>query len=359
MMMLFLPLIIMAGGANWYLARRLITGLRVFFPNLGKWAFWTLFSVMLLLLVAGFLSVPVLGTVGTWWMGIFVYLFLAFLVCDGLGLVLRLFKRRWKYLPLAAVVLGLSVSVYGFVHGAQLQTARYSVNIDGLQGNMKVVLLTDLHLGASRTEARLGDLVEKVNAEQPDLICISGDLFNSDFGAMEDPAAVAATLGRLEATYGVYACWGNHDAGSTYAQMEAFLPACGITLLKEEGTVIDGRLYLVGRLDGTPIGSNGGQSRRQISEILADAPDLPVLVMDHNPSNLSEYGEETDLVLSGHTHKGQIFPGSLITDAMYTVDYGYYRGDTQIIVSSGAFYWGMPMRVGSDCEIVSIDLVAP
>ena len=69
--------------------------------------------------------------------------------------------------------------------------------------------------------------------------------------------------------------------------------------------------------------------------------------------------KEYDLILCGHTHRGQLFPASLVTDWMYTVDYGYYRGDTQIIVSSGAFYWGMPMRVGSDCEIVSIDLVAP
>ena len=66
-----------------------------------------------------------------------------------------------------------------------------------------------------------------------------------------------------------------------------------------------------------------------------------------------------DLLLCGHTHRGQIFPGSLITDRMYTVDYGYYRADDaspQVIVSSGVGTWGMPMRVGTDCEIVKINL---
>lgn len=101
-------------------------------------------------------------------------------------------------------------------------------------------------------------------------------------------------------------------------------------------------------------------SRKDYTEIVAQADrKLPVIVMDHNPSNIDEYGSETDLVLCGHTHRGQIFPGSLFTGAMFTTDYGHYQKDSEcpnIIVTSGAGTWGMPMRVGTDCEIVQIRL---
>jgi predicted MPP superfamily phosphohydrolase len=81
--------------------------------------------------------------------------------------------------------------------------------------------------------------------------------------------------------------------------------------------------------------------------------------MDHNPANAGEYTTEADLILCGHTHKGQIFPGSLITGMLYTVDHGHYQKDADsphIIVTSGFGTWGMPMRVGTNCEMVTIRL---
>lgn len=84
---------------------------------------------------------------------------------------------------------------------------------------------------------------------------------------------------------------------------------------------------------------------------------LPVVVIDHNPANIDEYGSETDIILCGHTHQGQLFPANIITNLIYTVDYGYYQKDSNsphVIVSSGIGYWGVPMRVGTDCEIVSL-----
>jgi len=79
--------------------------------------------------------------------------------------------------------------------------------------------------------------------------------------------------------------------------------------------------------------------------------------MDHNPSKIEEYGNEIDLILSGHTHRGQMFPANLIIKALYAADYGRYQKDDnspQVIVTSGAGTWGMPMRIGSNNEIVMI-----
>ena len=121
-------------------------------------------------------------------------------------------------------------------------------------------------------------------------------------------------------------------------------------------------MVLVGRLDGSPIGGYGTQKRKELSEFLKNEDKtLPVVVLDHNPGKIHTYTNEADLILCGHTHKGQLFPASFVTNAMYTVDYGYYQKDSQsphVIVTSGIGYWGMPMRVGTNSEIVSIKIVA-
>ena len=162
----------------------------------------------------------------------------------------------------------------------------------------------------------------------------------------------------LRATYGVWACLGNHDAGTTAPDMQAFLQRCGIGLLNDKHTAIDSKLILIGRLDASPIGGYGGL-RRQALNLDGIDGELPIIVLDHNPAHIHEYGAEYDLILCGHTHRGQLFPASLITNRMYTVDYGYYRADPespQVIVTSGVGTWAMPMRVGTDSEIVRIRL---
>lgn len=360
-------MLLLVGGSNLYLARRIYQFLTHFFPNLPFWALIGLFVVLLLVLTLGFtrsmLPLPtgvkhVLGVANACWMGVFIYLLIFFLLTDAAYLLVRLLGPvgRFPFLA-AALILTAAVSGYGFFHAADLQQKDYDITIPGAE-EMTVALISDVHLGAVGSENRLPKIVEKINALEPDLVCIAGDFFDSDFAAIHDPDAAAATLQQLSATYGVYACLGNHDAGSTAADMRGFLERCGIQLLSDEYTVIDSKLVLAGRLDASPIGGYGELRRKPLNLEGVD-PALPVVVMEHNPAYIDEYGSETDLILCGHTHRGQIFPGSLITHRMYTVDYGYYRADAdspQVIVSSGVGYWGMPMRVGSDCEVVKIKI---
>jgi predicted MPP superfamily phosphohydrolase len=142
--------------------------------------------------------------------------------------------------------------------------------------------------------------------------------------------------------------------------MTNFLERSNIKLLNDDFVMIDKRLILFGRVDPSPIGGFGELKRKDITRIIDSLDDnLPIVVMDHTPSKLEQYGEKIDVVLSGHTHKGQIFPGNLITNALFDVDYGQYQKDASsphVIVTSGVGTWGMPMRVGSNCEIVSIYL---
>ncbi|MFQ9651088.1 MAG: hypothetical protein ACLRZZ_13470 [Enterocloster sp.] len=134
---------------------------------------------------------------------------------------------------------------------------------------------------------------------------------------------------------------GNHDAGPSYDRMMEFLSEAGVRVLQDEAVVIDSRFVLAGRKDSFPIGGQG--ERRGSLELPERTEDLPVIVMDHQPGNIRDYGKETDLILCGHTHKGQMFPFNLITDAVFDVDYGYYRASVdspQVIVTSGAGTWG-------------------
>jgi predicted MPP superfamily phosphohydrolase len=142
--------------------------------------------------------------------------------------------------------------------------------------------------------------------------------------------------------------------------MMGFLEQSNIKLLNDEHVVIDGRLILVGRLDSSPIGGTGELRRKDFSEVMAQIDaNLPVVVMDHNPANINQYDGDADLILSGHTHRGQLFPGSIITGLLFTADYGHYQKDPaspHLVVTQGVGTWLMPMRVGTNSEIVSIAL---
>ncbi len=373
-----LVMVALLGGATYYIARRLHGGLRVWFPRLPFAAVLSVLGLLTLVLVAGFFRsmLPlgagfkrVLGVFSAYWMGAFIYLLLYTLAVDalrGLGRLCRLsFVKTAACRAAAAVaVLALTVATVlgGAVHARQICHVSYTVEVDRQTdvSDMKLVLISDLHLGAIGSESRLEAIVEEINRLSPDVVCMAGDVFDSDFAALQDPQAAKQTLRGLSATYGVYACLGNHDAGATARQMVGFLEACGIRVLQDEYTLIDERLYLVGRLDGSPIGGYDGAARRELSDVFQTTDGTrPVVVLDHNPAHIGEYTDSVDLILSGHTHRGQLFPANLVTGLLYDVDYGYYRRDAyspQVIVTSGVGYWGMPMRVGTDSEIVSITI---
>lgn len=360
-------LLLVVCGSNFYLAKKFYQILSHFFPKLPFAALIILFFLLTMVLTLGFarsllpfsaIVKQLLGFVNAYWMGIFFYLLLFFASADALFLLTHLFLpvRRFPFLS-AALILTAVFSCYGFIHATHIQQKNYDITVAGAD-DMTIVLISDIHLGAVGSEKRLSKIVDEINALSPDLVCIAGDFFDSDFEAIKDPEAAKSSLKKLSADYGVWACLGNHDAGSTASDMREFLQQCGIGLLNDEYTVIENKLTLVGRLDSSPIGGYGNMTRQGINTD-SIVPDLPVIVMDHNPAHIHEYDSKYDLILCGHTHRGQLFPANLITKQMFTVDYGYYRKDESsphVIVSSGAGTWGMPMRVGSDCEIVNISL---
>lgn len=371
---MFALILSLLGGVSIYLSHRICQGLHAFFPQVSREWIIAFFFLMALVMILGFvrsmLPIPsflrnMLGTLSSYWMGFFVYLLLFMLLADGLYMFAKCIfhpSLLRSISVLTAVVLAIGTSGYGVWNTNILRQVSYDITLTSDQSarEMKLVLISDLHLGAVGSEKRLDKIVQTINAQKPDVICIAGDFFDNDFTAIRSPQKAAQTLKKLKATHGVYVCPGNHDSGQTVERMIRFWEECNIQLLADEFVLIDEQLVLAGRLDPSPIGGFDGRTRTALDQLLAAVPqNLPVIMMDHNPASAASYDSRVSLVLSGHTHKGQIFPGSLFTRSMYDVDHGYWQKDAfspHVIVSSGVGTWGMPMRVGTHSEIVTIHL---
>lgn len=348
---------------HFYLAKKICGGLRYFFPRLPLYAVLIPFGLLLILFFCGLLARGLLQAVGACVMGVFFVFLEAALFSDGLFLLLypltrqRLQKALRRALSAGlAVALTLVFSAVGFLAAGQVSVTEYRLSETP---SLRIAFFSDLHLGAAGSEERLERIVRAVNEQKPDVVLIGGDIFDSDFTKIADPDRAAAHLAGLESRYGTFACAGNHDAGETVPQMLAFLEQCGIRLLRDEAVTVEDRFVLVGRRDRSPIGSFDGKERLPMSEIPLPEGDLPVIVLDHNPAEADTYGSDVRLVLSGHTHKGQIFPAGLVTELLFPIDYGLTRfspAGPQVIVSSGIGYWGMPLRLFTQSELVFIEL---
>lgn len=367
-------------GTSYYLAKRIYQGLVYFFSQLNFAQIFIVFLLLNSIMLLGFVrtSLPfpeminyLLGLIYAYYFGIFAYLLMFTVLADFLLFLPKVLKLSFTTMPyfkgyvtLAVLLLTTVTSLYGFINARQIDHVTYEIPLQNKTdiSDLNMVLISDLHLGAVGLEENLEHIVAEINALQPDVVCIAGDFFDTDYHAIRNPEAALETLRKIQSTFGIYACLGNHDAGPTMGSMLSFVEEADIHLLNEDYTVIDERLILVGRLDEAPIGDYDKLHRGELADFFTPVnPALPVIVLDHNPINVRTYDEEpVDLILCGHTHKGQLFPGSLVTNALFTVDYGYYRKDAQspqVIVTSGVGFWGMPMRVGTNCEIVSIKFI--
>lgn len=299
-----------------------------------------------------------IGKLGNYWLGLSLLAFVVFAISDGVNKIAKLQPSLWGVaIPLIIITVLYS---YGTWHATQIQLAKYDITIPKsfTSEQVNAVMLSDVHLGYINDNAKLKKIITKTNALQPDIIFIAGDLFVGNFEAVKNPEETLRLLNSFEAKNGVYLAWGNHDAGENFTKMKKLIARSSIILLEDTIVEAPNGLLIAGRRDSRPIG-NQEHARTAITNAIAQQNTTkPLIVIDHQPSNIDEYTGAVDLIVSGHTHKGQIFPFGYITRAMFTVDYGYYQAPTgtQVIVSSGAGFWGPPMRIGTDSEIVQITM---
>ena len=259
-----LLLLAVMGGINFYLAHHVWRWIHYFFPNFSiviPLIFFLTMAVMMLLSFfkpfGGSLQ-RVISTIGGCWMGIFVYLLIFCLLADLAFLLPWLFRllsgcdlaKLRAVAGVSAAVLTFTVSLYGFCHARQLYTAEYDVRLSPAPlSEMKLVFISDVHLGAMGSERRLERIVEEINDLEPDLVCIAGDFFDTNFLSIKDPEKAIQTMQKIRSRYGVYACTGNHDSGKTFASMQDFFVRANVTLLMDEYAVLKVTKEQYGKLE--------------------------------------------------------------------------------------------------------------
>lgn len=378
-----------------YLLCRLLCWLRSCHEWTGKkavrMAIIVVYSFLALSILIAFILPPsgvrrVWKLISNYWLGTLLYFVLVVGIADLLRFMLKRisFPKKEKLFSETghAIVGGLCVLIIVIMSGvgirgaAHVRETNYEVEIHkdaGDRKNMKVVLAADLHLGYSIGIWHMKQMVEKINAQHPDLVVIAGDIFDNEYEALDDPERLQEILSSIESKYGVYACYGNHDidekilAGFTFARkgkkqsdirMDEFLERCNIRLLRDEYVLIDNAVYLYGRPDYERPG-RGIEKRKTPEEIMENLDkSKPVFVIDHEPRELQELADAgVDLDLCGHTHDGQMFPGNLVTKFFWENSCGYLKKDNMHnIVTSGVGVFGPNMRVGTKSEICNIQI---
>lgn len=324
---------------------------------------------------------------GNYFLGIFLYTLVIILLADfGRILLKYVFHASWIHSRTAFTVAGaicalliLLLSACGIFHAKYIKTTSYDVIINKTipeRTSMKVVLLADTHFGYNAGVLHARELVRKINKQKPDLVCIAGDIFDNEYDAIRNPEKLEKTLRGIKSTYGVYACWGNHDlneeilAGFTFKhkdgdlsdikdlRMKKFLEDSNIHILEDESVLINDQFYVIGRKDAS-LTEKIDETRKAPAQLTEKLDrDKPIIMIDHQPKELQELADAgVDLDLCGHTHNGQTFPGNFTIKLMWENPCGLLIKDNMTnITTSGAGVWGPAMRIGTDSEICSINI---
>ena len=311
-----------------------------------------------LLLFAGFarytdrMPMPLAITVyeiGTSSIIILLYLFMLFLVLD-LGRLLRILPRTLLYnnwWTVGCIAIGMfALFLYGHLHYKHKYREELQLTTQKQIGKpVKIVAMSDLHIGYHNRRSELHRWVDKINAEQPDLILIAGDIID---GSMRPvlKQQMHEEFRRLKAP--VYACIGNHEYYSGESRARQFYKDAGIHLLQDSCVTV-GNLCIIGRDDRSNF-------HRDSLGVLMKKADLTkyCILLDHQPYHLEQAErQKVDFQFSGHTHHGQVWPISWITEHVYECAFGpHRRGRTQYYVSSGMGIWGGMFRIGTRSEYI-------
>lgn len=286
--------------------------------------------------------------IGTSSVIVLLYLVILFLVLD-LGRLVRLVPKAFLYHN-GYVSLGLFLLIFGlFLYGNlhyynKVRVPLQLKSLKPLPREYKLVMLSDLHLGYHNPRRELARWVDLVNAEHPDFILIAGDIIDGSMRPLIEER-MSEEFHRLDAP--IYACLGNHEFYAGHPESKQFYQDAGIHLLIDETAVIDSCIVIVGRDDRSNM-------RRKPIKDLMDNKNLYSIVLDHQPYNLDRAeAAGVDFQLSGHTHRGQVWPISWITDRIYECSWGsHQRGNTRFYISSGIGIWGGKFRIGTQSEYV-------
>jgi predicted MPP superfamily phosphohydrolase len=235
---------------------------------------------------------------------------------------------------------------------------------DAPGASLKIAVISDIHLGQFTGPSYIKKIADLLNEQQPDIVLLVGDMVdeNSFFRNAPRVEETERMMASFKSRLGTWAVMGNHDYYTGAANVTEFLFRSNVALLGDKAAVPGGEIILVGRDDRTV--ERMGARRKSIEDIIAESIadssiyGLPMIVMDHQPFALEEAERAgAALQVSGHTHRGQLFPVNFIVSMMYEKHYGLYKkGDTNYYITSGAGVWGPPVRTIGRPEIAILNL---
>ncbi|MBU0481760.1 MAG: metallophosphoesterase [Proteobacteria bacterium] len=349
-----------------YAFRRLcsIPGVRRRFPlkliGAGAFVLWSIFFLGRVYGHGGHSSAAsVLEFAGMVWMAALFLITVSFLVIDLITLFGLGFKKQLPVLRSCALMLGFLLTLIALVQGLRAPlVSEHDVRLSGLPERLDgavMVVLSDMHLGNQIGAGWLSNRVAQVMAEKPDIILLVGDIYE---GHDRPEPGILAAMRELSAPLGVWGVLGNHEFYGGEAVIRALTDESGVTVLRNSFTEIAPGLTLAG-VEGKRSDRRPDTSSTVIEKTLQDVPEGALILMSHKPWQVeSAAANGVGLMLSGHTHGGQIWPFGYLVKRVFPRIAGAYKiGEMVLIVCRGTGTWGPRMRLWQPGEMLKITLL--
>ncbi|MGY4884136.1 MAG: metallophosphoesterase [Nanobdellota archaeon] len=279
------------------------------------------------------------------WIGIAFFSVFVFLIYKFLNIFFKINPQLGSAVVLSFI---LVMAIVALLNGRKLKINLVDIEIKGLKKELKIVHLSDLHIGAIHRKKYLERVVEETNSLNPDVVVITGDLVD---GSTVIKNGILSSINDIKSP--VYFVVGNHDI---YEGLDKILPILNKTKMK---TLRDTKTQFKGiNFIGIDYSDFKKEITKKLDKIDIDKNKVNILLYHAPMFKLKELEKKgIALQLAGHTHNGQIFPFNLFIKLMYKYPVGLYKsGDSNLFVSSGTGTWGPPMRLGSFSEIDLINL---
>lgn len=310
--------------------------------------------------------------IGSFWLGALLYFVLFAFLFDIIRLIHKItpiipekahanYPRFKRHLLSAVVMFVALLLAAGYINARYPVVRNLSVSLPHASkkpAEFSMLVISDIHMGPKMGVRQLNRIVELANRQNPEIILLAGDIIDEEIDFLKRQGLKMA-LSKLNAPYGVFGVMGNHEYISGGEEAYAFLTANGVKVLRDTTIKVKELFYLIGREDFQKR-TFVGVGRKDLSELMKLTTDgFPVVVLDHQPVHPEAAAREgAHLMISGHTHHGQLWPLNFVTRAIYTLSFGHKVVEgMHLLVSNGIGTWGPPVRIGNRPEMVLIDIV--
>ncbi|HOM88279.1 MAG TPA: metallophosphoesterase [Spirochaetota bacterium] len=299
--------------------------------------------------------------IGALWIALFLYLLLGFLLTDSIAAITGIFfnisnVKRYAYTVI--IILSFAVTVAGYINELKPVVKEINITIHKPSSlkQLRIAYASDIHLGSIIANSRLENLVTLINNSNPDIIIFGGDIVDEDIKPVIENN-LGELLLQLKANHGIIAVPGNHEYIGGIDKAMNYIKSHNIKILRDELFTIND-IQIIGRDDRSKFAFTG-EHRAPLEHLIKKVnTNHPLIIIDHQPFAIAKTASyPVDLLLSGHSHHGQLFPFNYITSKLYQISWGYDRiNNTHVYVSCGYGTWGPPVRTNSVSEIVILNL---